>query len=56
MDRFIDSHNHLHAFGHDVWELLAIAGMAGTVLSCGNPHVYREIWHEVPSAGDVRGL
>ena len=56
MQRFIDSHNHLHAFSHDVWELQAIAGMAATILSCGNPHVYREMWDHVPNADDVREL
>ena len=56
MDRFIDSHNHLHGFSHDVWELQAIAGMAGTILSCGNPHVYREMWDHAPNADDVREL
>ena len=56
MDPFIDSHNHLHGFNHDVWELLAIAGMAGTVLSCGNPHVYREMWERAPNADDIRAL
>ncbi len=56
MDAFIDSHNHLHGFSHDVWELQAIAGMAATVLSCGNPHVYREMWDHVPTAGDVKEL
>ena len=27
----------------------AIAGMAGTILSCGNPHVYREMWDHAPN-------
>ena len=56
MDRFIDSHNHLHGFSHDVWELQAISGMAATILSCGNPHVYREMWDHVPTAADVKEL
>ena len=56
MDQFIDSHNHLHGFSHDVWELQAISGMAATILSCGNPHVYRELWERPPSAADVREL
>lgn len=56
MDRFIDSHNHLHGFGHDVWELQAISGMAATILSCGNPHIHREMWDRVPTAADVREL
>ncbi len=44
MDRYIDSHNHMHALSWDQWEQFAMTGMAGAILSCGNPHVYREIW------------
>ncbi len=54
MDRFIDSHNHLHGFSWDDWELQAMAGLAGCVLSCGNPHVHREIWEAVPGPEEVR--
>ena len=50
MDRYLDSHNHMHALSWDQWELFAMTGMAGAVLSCGNPHVYREIWETPPTA------
>ncbi|MEE9240463.1 MAG: TatD family hydrolase [bacterium] len=53
MDRYIDSHNHMHALSWDQWELFAMTGMAGAVLSCGNPHVYREIWEAPPTAEDI---
>lgn len=56
MDRFIDGHNHLHGFSFDDWELQAMCGMAGAVLSCGNPHVHREIWRRAPRAEDMRRL
>ena len=56
MDRFIDSHNHLHGFSFDDWELQGMCGMAGSVLSCGNPHVHREIWKRAPGPEDVRRL
>lgn len=53
MDRYIDSHNHMHALSWDQWELFAMTGMAGAILSCGNPHVYREIWEAPPTAKDI---
>ncbi len=53
MDRYIDSHNHMHALSWDQWEQFAMTGMAGAILSCGNPHVYREIWETPPTAGDI---
>ena len=53
MDRYIDSHNHMHALSWDQWEQFAMTGMVGAVLSCGNPHVYREIWETPPTAGDI---
>ncbi len=53
MDRYIDSHNHMHALSWDQWELFAMTGMAGAILSCGNPHVYREIWETPPTAEDI---
>ncbi len=56
MDRFIDSHNHLHGFGFDDWELQSMCGLAGAVLSCGNPHVHREVWRRPPGPEDVRRL
>ena len=33
-----------------------MCGMAGAVLSCGNPHVHREIWRRAPGPEDVRRL
>ena len=53
MDRYIDSHNHMHALSWDEWERFAMTGMAGAILSCGNPHVYREIWESPPKAEDI---
>ena len=53
MSRYIDSHNHMHALSWDEWELFAMTGMAGAILSCGNPHVYREIWEAPPTAEDI---
>jgi len=53
VSRYIDSHNHMHALSWDEWELFAMTGMAGAVLSCGNPHVHREIWETPPSAADI---
>jgi len=51
--RYIDSHNHMHALSWDEWELLSVTGMAGAVLSCGNPHVHREIWEAPPGSEDI---
>ena len=56
MDRFIDCHNHLHGFSFDDWELQGMCGMAGSVISCGNPHVHREIWKRAPGPEDVERL
>ncbi len=56
MDRFIDSHNHMHGFSWDEWELLSMTGLAGAILSCGNPHVHREIWTAVPGPEDIRRM
>ena len=56
MDRFIDSHNHLHGFSFDDWELQGMCGMAGAVLSCGNPHVHREIWRRAPDRKTCAGF
>ncbi len=52
--RYIDGHNHMHAMSWDDWELLGMTGMAGAILSCGNPHVYREIWERPPGPEDIR--
>ncbi|RMF93147.1 MAG: hypothetical protein D6736_02200 [Nitrospinota bacterium] len=54
MHSYIDSHNHMQALSWDDWELLGMSGMVGAVLSCGNPHVYREIWEEVPGPEEIR--
>ncbi len=50
---YIDSHNHIHALSWDDWELLSTTGMRAAVLSCGNPHLYREVWEEAPGFDDV---
>ncbi len=56
MDRFIDAHSRLHGFSFDAWELQGMCGMAGAVLSCGDPHVHREVWRRAPGPQDVRRL
>ena len=33
-----------------------MCGMVGSVISCGNPHVHREIWKRAPEPEDVRRL
>jgi predicted metal-dependent TIM-barrel fold hydrolase len=43
----------MHGLSWDEWELFAMTGMAGAVLSCGNPHVHREIWEVPPTAEDI---
>ncbi len=50
---YIDSHNHMHALNWDEWELLGATGMRAAVLSCGNPHLYREVWDEAPGYDDI---
>ena len=50
---YIDSHNHMHVLNWDEWELLGTTGMRATVLSCGNPHLYREVWDEAPGYDDI---
>lgn len=50
---YIDSHNHMHALAWDEWELLGTTGMRAAVLSCGNPHLYREVWEEAPGFNDI---
>lgn len=50
---YIDSHNHMHALSWDDWELLGTTGMCAAVLSCGNPHLYREVWEEAPGFDDL---
>jgi len=50
---YIDSHNHMHALNWDEWELLGTTGMRAAVLSCGNPHLYREVWDEAPGYDDI---
>lgn len=50
---YIDSHNHMHALTWDDWELLGTTGMRAAVLSCGNPHLYREVWEEAPEFDDI---
>ena len=50
---YIDSHNHMHALTWDDWELLSTTGMRAAVLSCGNPHLYREVWEEAPGFDDI---
>ncbi|MFQ5895775.1 MAG: TatD family hydrolase, partial [Nitrospinota bacterium] len=51
---YIDSHNHMQGLSWDDWETLAMTGLVGAVLSCGNPHVHREMWEEAPGPEDIR--
>lgn len=56
MDRFIDAHCRLQGFSFDAWELQGMCGMAGALLSCGDPRVHREVRRRVPDARDVMRL
>ncbi len=45
---FIDAHSHLNGLPYQDWETLGICGARAVVLSCSNPHVFREIHAEPP--------
>jgi predicted metal-dependent TIM-barrel fold hydrolase len=50
---YIDSHNHMHSLSHEDWELMAMTGLKGAVLSSGNPYIYREVLEEPPGEAEI---
>jgi predicted metal-dependent TIM-barrel fold hydrolase len=43
----------MHSLSHDDWELMAMTGLKGAVLSSGNPYIYREVLEEPPGEAEI---